>query len=385
MSISPDYYAILGVLHGADDVVIQAAHRVLAQKYRPDRFKGDRKEAESRLREIEEAFQVLSDPAKRREYDQRCAALEEGSPEYGEDVPAEDPMNGPGWRADWDLACRFYPALRETEAQFRAISAPLAFTFCATLLETKRFPDAERIAQEMEQAYLGKYFGADPDILDFAKRLIVAGNVETVRLLGRALQVLGSSTPAAVIIDTLSGDLGTGSQDPVWEDAPPDASSIEVEEGDPELPDDLAGEALVTPSIEVSEVSVETSPAAAAEPSAAPEPEKPAPRAEKSAAPKPEKTAGGHSVKPTPKDARKRSPQIESFLRMYRAGEGLDFDSAIDLVRALDGTVYTRNADAMFGDVRVEVRFRGQNIMFSSDEFVEWVQRKILPEALAKL
>lgn len=381
MSISPDYYAILGVLHGADDVVIHAAHRVLAQKYRPDRFKGDRKEAEARLREIEEAFQVLSDPAKRREYDQRCAALEEGSPEYGEDVQAEDPMDAPGWRADWDLACRFYPSLRETEAQFRAISAPLAFTFCATLLETKRFPEAERIAQEMEQAYLGKYFGADPEILDFAKRLIVAGNAEGVRLLSRALQVLGASTPAAVIIDTLSRDLGSGSQDPVWTDAPPDTSSLEVEEAAPEPLEAAADDALLTPSIEVSEVPEEPSPAAAAPP----EPEKPAPKAEKPAAPRPEKAAGEHSHRPTHKDSRKRSPQIESFLRMYRAGEGLDFDSAIDLVRALDGTVNTRKADAMFGDVRVEVRFRGQSIMFSSDEFVEWVQRKILPEALAKL
>jgi hypothetical protein len=31
------------------------------------------------------------------------------------------------------------------------------------------------------------------------------------------------------------------------------------------------------------------------------------------------------------------------------------------------------------------VRFRGQNIMFSSGEFVEWVQRKVLPEALTKM
>lgn len=373
MAISPDYYSILGVLPDADGVVIQAAHRVLAQKYRPDRFKGDRKEAEARLREIEEAFQVLSDPAKRQEYDQRCAAIEQGAPEYGDDLHAEDPMDAPGWRADWDLACRFYPALRDTEAQFRAISAPLAFTFCATLLETRRFPDAERIAREMEQAYLGKYFGADPEILDFAKQLIVAGNAEAVRLLSRALKVLGASTPAAVIIDTLSRDLIAAGQDPAWEDAPPDASAIEVEEAPPEPPEPAAGEALVTPSIEVTAEPAEANPA----PAAAPEPEAPRSRTGRAAAEPP--------PRPAPKDQKKRSPQVESFLRAYRAGEGLDFDSAIALVRALEGTVNTRKADAMLGDVRVEVKFRGQNIMFSSDEFVEWVRRKVLPEALAKL
>ena len=367
MAISPDYYGILGVLPDADGVVIQAAHRVLAQKYRPERFKGDRKEAEARLREIEEAFQVLSDPAKRKEYDQRCAAIDEGVPEYGDDLHAEDPMDAPGWRTDWDLACRFYPALRDTEAQFRAISAPLAFTFCATLLETKRFPDAERIAREMEQAYLGKYFGADPEILDFAKQLIVAGNAEAVRLLSRALKVLGSSTPAGVIIATLSRELDTRGQDPAWDDRPPDASAIEVEEAAPE-PEAAADDPLVTPSIEVTGEPAEAAPAP---------PPAPAPKAGTAAASPPPKAAA--------KEPKRRSAQVESFLRMYRAGEGLDLDSAITLVRALEGTVNTRKADAMLGDLRVEVKFRGQNIMFSSDEFVEWVQRKILPEAIGKL
>jgi hypothetical protein len=415
MEESTDLYAILGVLPSADDVVIRAAFRVLSQRYRPDRNQGDRAEAAARLKRIEEAYATLSDPARRGEYDQRAAAQRDAA-EFGDDAPRENLLDAPGWRADWDLACRFYPPLRDAESQFRAISPALAFTFCATLLETKRFPEAESIARQMEQAYLGKYFGDDPDILAFAKRLIVAGDAETVRTLSRALQVLGSSTPASVIIQTLSrngagappeaeaaagwapGPEAEAEPEPVADAKPPAAETAEeaLDETPAEATEELA--AAAPPEVEEPAEQVPDEPAEEIVAAAPPEAEEPAPEppAAKSAAPEPAPpppaaTPGpAPSEPPTParpagRDSKKRSGSIQSFLRAYRAGEGLDIDSAVSLVRAMEGTVNLRKADAMFGDVRVEVRFRGQNIMFSSGEFVEWVQRKVLPEALTKM
>jgi len=55
-----DYYSILGVSREAPDFVIQAAYRALAKKYHPDPYKGDKKEAESKIREINEAYSTLS-------------------------------------------------------------------------------------------------------------------------------------------------------------------------------------------------------------------------------------------------------------------------------------------------------------------------------------
>src|SRR5919109_2032295 len=62
-----DYYRILGVDRSADDKAIKSAYRKLARKYHPDVAKG--KDAGERFREITEAYEVLSDPEKRRRYD----------------------------------------------------------------------------------------------------------------------------------------------------------------------------------------------------------------------------------------------------------------------------------------------------------------------------
>lgn len=62
-----DYYAILQVRPEADAEVIAAAYRSLARKYHPDHSPVD--DAESRMRELNEAYEVLSDPERRRAYD----------------------------------------------------------------------------------------------------------------------------------------------------------------------------------------------------------------------------------------------------------------------------------------------------------------------------
>ena len=66
-----DFYAILGVHPNAEDIVIRAAFKALAQRYHPDRFNGAKDEAHRRMADLTNAYETLADPARRRKFDRR--------------------------------------------------------------------------------------------------------------------------------------------------------------------------------------------------------------------------------------------------------------------------------------------------------------------------
>ena len=82
MTKAKDYYEVLGVDKNADDETIKKAYRKLAKKYHPDTNAGNA-EAEKKFKEISEAYAVLSDKEKRKEYDQFGNGDFEGGNPFG--------------------------------------------------------------------------------------------------------------------------------------------------------------------------------------------------------------------------------------------------------------------------------------------------------------
>jgi curved DNA-binding protein len=81
-----DYYEVLGLSRGASEEEIKRAYRKLARQYHPDRNPGD-KQAEARFKEIQDAYDVLSDKAKREQYDRFGFVGPEGGMPGGEGEP----------------------------------------------------------------------------------------------------------------------------------------------------------------------------------------------------------------------------------------------------------------------------------------------------------
>ena len=107
MADKRDYYEVLGLSKGASDDEIKKAYREAAKKYHPDLHPGD-KTAEEKFKECNEAYEVLSDPAKKEKYDRFGHAGVD--PSYGAGQPGAGGFGGFGgfgggsvYESDFDL------------------------------------------------------------------------------------------------------------------------------------------------------------------------------------------------------------------------------------------------------------------------------------------
>lgn len=201
--MSKDYYAVLGVLPTAEDVVIKAAYRALAQNYHPDRYSGDPESAHQRMVEINEAYAVLSDPSARGKYDKTREQANKTN--FSDDTSCVDESEDleRALRSDWEVACNYFPDLLEIFEGLKKTAIRLAVTFEAFILATKQFDARFDIASKLEQLFLEKYFGNSPAIITFAKQLVKESNKPALQELNNAVRVLGTGVDPSVVIDNI--------------------------------------------------------------------------------------------------------------------------------------------------------------------------------------
>ena len=206
MDFQKDYYATLGCAPNADQSVIQAAYRALAKKYHPDANQGS-EESKSKFQEIQEAYEVLSDPTKRAYYDSMRAG--KGGREYapGEEYTEGSDAGDTELQKRWDIVKEYYADVDQMAVQLGRISPNLKLIFQIILLDTKAFKEARQIERNIEDIYLTRYFGENGDIKSFAKKLLLHKNLyqhaDALRELNKTISVLGLEAPSEVIIHRL--------------------------------------------------------------------------------------------------------------------------------------------------------------------------------------
>jgi curved DNA-binding protein CbpA len=191
--MSTDYYRTLGVLDDAEDIVIKAAYKALAQRYHPDKWSGHTEEATRRMSDINEAYGVLSDPVKRKQYDKTR------DKDSYQSEPEDDELSS-SIKSDWDEVVQYMPDLIEISNNLRKISQSLEHSYKVLLLETKKFNDRQTLAQSIKRHFLERYFGTNEIILNYAENLILDGFKDAAKELNKAVNLLGSDIDPKIII-----------------------------------------------------------------------------------------------------------------------------------------------------------------------------------------
>jgi curved DNA-binding protein CbpA len=196
-----DFYRILGVINTAEDVVIKAAYRALAQRYHPDKFDGDPATAEARMQEINEAYSVLSDPEKRSGYDASFDYYNSSNNNPSQNE--EDFFAGNDFEEMWKEVIEFYPDLERITADLKKISSRLVQTFKYYLLETKQYTHRTEISRIIEKNYLESYFGKNEEIIRFGRVLILLRLKIAAKRLNRAVSLFGNNADPNIIINKI--------------------------------------------------------------------------------------------------------------------------------------------------------------------------------------
>jgi curved DNA-binding protein CbpA len=201
-----DHYRILGVMRDAEQVVITAAFRALASMYHPDRWKGDVNEATRKMAEINVAYGVLGDPAKRRAYDQANQSTTSSMGADSEKVDEAFDAALVELESRWVVAVAVLPDLAVLRKRLSKTAHRLAFEFVVLMIESKKFDQRETIANDMERKFLAAHFGTQPDIIKFAMTLIEMGHRDAIRALNNYVDVLGTRLDSKLIIKKVIDD-----------------------------------------------------------------------------------------------------------------------------------------------------------------------------------
>jgi curved DNA-binding protein CbpA len=179
-----DHYQVLGVERDATQEIISSAYRALVKAFHPDVFKGDRGYAESRLKAVNAAFDVIGDPDRRQGYDNERR--------LDSKTTASD-------RGSWKRACDFFPTLSAMESDLALISEELSATFREFLLERRAFKEAEAVRDRLVRDFSTKRFGENDQLQKAGLTSLRMGRRSFAVSINQACNLIGDDDPDVIL------------------------------------------------------------------------------------------------------------------------------------------------------------------------------------------
>jgi curved DNA-binding protein CbpA len=196
-------YEVLGLPWASDVELVKATYRSLVKIYHPDIFRGDKDFAKERLAQLNAAYEFLSDPEQKREFDKNSQSRDQDAGQQDFDPERNSSEFDEGinvLKDNWDFACEYYPELKKLYSDLRKMSREPAFAFMAFVVETKEYAQAQSIAETLEDAFLTTKFSDDKQIKQIAKRALQKKELKFAQELNKALKILGLDAKNKILI-----------------------------------------------------------------------------------------------------------------------------------------------------------------------------------------
>jgi len=198
-----DYYAILGVSLDAEAEVISAAYKALVKKYHPDVYTGTKKDSENRIREINEAYAILSDKSKKEAYDGDFLK-NKSTGSFDDFNESEFDDNSDIFDVDWNILIEVYPDAEKLRLDLSNLSLKLGFLFQVVLLDKQLGAKADQAAENLRKNFLERYFGTDKKIQDLAIQALINKDIELAKEINKKITLLGDDAAEKIYNAILS-------------------------------------------------------------------------------------------------------------------------------------------------------------------------------------
>ena len=193
-----NYYHILGLTleSNPSEELITSCYKALVKIFHPDVFNGDKKLGEEKIRDINEAYDVLKDKKKKKIYDEELKSFlskKEGNnkKDNSNEYQNYENFNTKEFQKDWEVVLDVYPEIEEMRIYLEKFNTQLSFQFQVILITAKSYDKANKLKKTLLDNFLTIHFGNNKLIRDLAERIFVDGHPDLAVELSRYILVIG--------------------------------------------------------------------------------------------------------------------------------------------------------------------------------------------------